>query len=337
MKYLFTLSILFLLGYSQILQAQDPHFSQFYISPLTLNPALAGMKNGDIRIVGNYRSQWASISNPYQTASIAADMNILNGHIGENLMGVGLVLFNDKAGTSALSRTKVATSIGYSQNLGAEGAYLSVGFEGAVLQRRIQPEKLLFENQFNGEILNPNIQSGEMITRTSAWSFDMTAGLAWSYTPNQSNSYYAGASIAHLTRPNMSFFETNNKLDTKYTVYAGMEMRINGYLSVIPRGVLLKQGAYKEVNIGAFAKIHLESSSSDIDFSLVTGAMYRVNDALIPMVRIDYGAYGLGLTYDINLSKLTQASDTRGGIELAFIYKGQPTRANGSAIPCPDF
>ena len=42
------------------LNSQDIHFSQFYMSPLNLNPAMTGVMNGNIRLTGNYWNQWAS-------------------------------------------------------------------------------------------------------------------------------------------------------------------------------------------------------------------------------------------------------------------------------------
>ena len=57
--------------------AQDIHFSQFYASPLTLNPSLTGNFDGLMRFGGNYRNQWASVSVPYSTASVYTDLNML--------------------------------------------------------------------------------------------------------------------------------------------------------------------------------------------------------------------------------------------------------------------
>ncbi len=40
------------------LSGQDIHHSQFYTSPLNLNPGLTGVFNGDQRLSLNYRRQW---------------------------------------------------------------------------------------------------------------------------------------------------------------------------------------------------------------------------------------------------------------------------------------
>ena len=56
-------------------KAQDPHFSQFYGSPLTLNPAIAGTYTGTFRISTIYRDQWRSaIDNPLRTFAASGDV-----------------------------------------------------------------------------------------------------------------------------------------------------------------------------------------------------------------------------------------------------------------------
>ena len=55
--------------------AQDIHFSQMGYSPLTLNPALAGA-NYDLQVNANYRSQWNSVAEPFQTVAVSADTRL---------------------------------------------------------------------------------------------------------------------------------------------------------------------------------------------------------------------------------------------------------------------
>ncbi|NDC40993.1 MAG: type IX secretion system membrane protein PorP/SprF, partial [Chitinophagia bacterium] len=60
--------------------AQDVHFSQYFTSPLTLNPGLTGLVPDDIRAAANYRTQWSSVStNPYMTGTISVDLAMLKG------------------------------------------------------------------------------------------------------------------------------------------------------------------------------------------------------------------------------------------------------------------
>ena len=55
------------------LQAQDPSFSQFFSSPLNINPALTANINGDWRLISNFRDQWIGPASPYVTGTISYD------------------------------------------------------------------------------------------------------------------------------------------------------------------------------------------------------------------------------------------------------------------------
>jgi hypothetical protein len=78
----FTLVVFLLAGTS--VRAQDPGFSQFFASPLTLNPALTGKFNGVVRVAGNYRNQWPSINNAFITSTISVDAPIFRNKLPEN-------------------------------------------------------------------------------------------------------------------------------------------------------------------------------------------------------------------------------------------------------------
>src|SRR6476659_10443751 len=85
------------------LKAQDPNFSQFFVSPLTLNPALTGKFDGVFRVAGNYRNQWPTINNAFTTYTISVDGSILKNRIAENdQLGVGVMAFSDKSGNGVL-------------------------------------------------------------------------------------------------------------------------------------------------------------------------------------------------------------------------------------------
>ena len=48
---------------------QDPSFSQFFASPLNINPALTGTINGKWRIISNFRDEWVTPASPYTTSN----------------------------------------------------------------------------------------------------------------------------------------------------------------------------------------------------------------------------------------------------------------------------
>src|SRR5271155_4959484 len=84
--------------------AQDIHYSQFYASPLTLNPALTGVNDCRYRLSIMYRNQWSSIPAPYVTPSISFDINSLAPKLMKNagVLSAGLLIYDDKSGDGHL-------------------------------------------------------------------------------------------------------------------------------------------------------------------------------------------------------------------------------------------
>jgi len=99
--------------------AQDIHFSQFYASPMTLNPSLTGKISSKYRMTGIYRSQWGSVSVPFITFSGSFDLPFLQKQLKKNFLGAGLVVLNDKSGTGALTNQSVYVSLAYHQKNGS--------------------------------------------------------------------------------------------------------------------------------------------------------------------------------------------------------------------------
>ena len=112
------------------LSAQDIHFSQFYLSPLNLNPAMTGLMNCNTRIVANYRNQWASVlrSNAFNTYSVSYDQRIAAGRY--DYFGIGGTFWGDRAGEANFSTLTGKMSLSYSKRMGGrgdEGQYLVFG------------------------------------------------------------------------------------------------------------------------------------------------------------------------------------------------------------------
>src|SRR6476619_1518574 len=110
-------------------QAQDLHFSQFFNSPLTTNPANTGfIPDGDYRLGINYRDQWSTImSVPYTTMSDFGDVKLMKNRFENGWIGLGGVILRDVAGSGNLTSTKLYGSVAYHQLLGYS-SLLSLGF-----------------------------------------------------------------------------------------------------------------------------------------------------------------------------------------------------------------
>jgi type IX secretion system PorP/SprF family membrane protein len=120
-------------------KAQDPNFSQFFASPLTLNPALTGKFDGTFRVAGNYRNQWPTINNAFTTATISVDGSILRNVIPEfDKFGVGVMGFTDKSGNGVLQTNYLALSTSYHKSLDENGFHqIGLGFQGTYVNKRL--------------------------------------------------------------------------------------------------------------------------------------------------------------------------------------------------------
>ena len=129
--------------------AQDPNFSQFFASPLTLNPALTGKFNGDLRLAGNYRNQWPTINNAFTTYTVSADLNILQDRISEiDQFGVGAMAFSDQSGNGILKNNYLGLSTAYHKGLDENGYnQIGAGFQATYVNKRLDITNLKFEDQ----------------------------------------------------------------------------------------------------------------------------------------------------------------------------------------------
>jgi type IX secretion system PorP/SprF family membrane protein len=311
--------------------AQDIHFSQFIMTPLMLNPAYAGMSEGDFRGIINYRSQWRSVtSRPMQTMGANIDMKI-NKNKRDNFFGIGISAYSDKAGSSALQTTLVNFSLAYHLKIDARNR-LSAAMQGGINQQSFDPSNLEFDSQFEGTGHNPSLISGETFTNTSLLQPSVSAGLVYSWKEGGTNtvvnnngskgkSVNIGLSVHQLNAPNYNFV-SNERLGFRYVGSVNSSFRIEGTnISYQPSGFISIQKKAVNAVLGSYLKFTLNESSKITNhirgYALSFGAHYRVLDALIASCMIETGSLGIGLSYDFNVSSLTPLSKTRGGFEVS--------------------
>ena len=153
--------------------AQDIHWSQFNDIPLFQNPAHAGHFDGDYRFVGNYRNQWRSVTVPFSTISLSADMPLS----GYKNIGVGLLFFNDAVGDGKLQTTEVQGNISYLFKLTSDSSHIfRAGLNFGMNHRQINWSQLYFDNQFNGTQFDPNLPTNELFQTDRKTNASVGAG-----------------------------------------------------------------------------------------------------------------------------------------------------------------
>ena len=318
--------------------AQDPGFSQFYASPLTLNPALTGKFDGIYRVAGNYRDQWPAVNKAFITSTASLDMGILRNRLTSgDTWGIGIMAMTDKTASGILTSNYISLSTAYHKGLDEEGLHqIGVGFQGTYSGKRLDGGKLNFEqelDQFGGWTNPTNEPINNMLVTVSY--FDFNAGMLYNGSTNGYNNFYLGASFYHINRPQESFNGIYYLLNPRFTIHGG------GYFPVADNAILhlsaihsRQAGATNTVIGGAVAL----NANGDLDnpTSLYVGSWLRLGDAVIPYVGLEFNDFRLGASYDVNVSSLRTASQSRGGLEISLIYVKRHDDGR-KTIACPKF
>jgi type IX secretion system PorP/SprF family membrane protein len=325
-------------------QAQDPGFSQFFASPLTLNPALTGKFDGVVRVAGNYRNQWPAINNAFITSTISVDAPILVNKLRENdTWGIGFMAMTDKTASGILNDNYFSVSTAYHLALDENGYHsIGVGFQGTYANQSLDGTRLTFEDglQLDGTWLRSPTEAinSEFVT---VHYFDAGIGALYNASTNGNNNYYFGVSAYHLNHPKASFLgEDTINVPTRLTFHGGGFFPIAGSASTIyVSGLVNNQAGAREYVVGGAWQIAASTDEANpVNFYAGVWGRFTNNttDAVIPYVGLDYSDFSLGITYDVNVSSLQTASQSRGGIEVSLIYIKKRGTGHHS-IPCPRF
>ncbi len=301
-------------------QAQDPMFSQFYSTPLVLNPAFAGTTYAP-RISTTYRNQWPIHADEgttaYSTYAVSYEQFVpaLNS-------GFGILVLADNAGGGILKTTNFAANYAYRIELSDE-FNVRLGINAGFKQSNIDWDRLTFLDQLDpitGPLDPsglPNISNELRPSDLNTTIFDVGAGIL-AYT----SKYYGGVSLQHLTTPDEGFFSTNSGLldglPLRTSVHAGAEFIVkegnkrNPSSFVSPNILFVKQGNQGQVNVGAYYNHGL----------VFAGGWFRHSfgnaDAMIAVVGVQYDILKIGYSYDFTLGS-GLAAPTGGGHEISLV------------------
>lgn len=324
--------------------SQDLHFSQFFNSPLTTNPANTGfIPDGNYRIGMNYRNQWSSVPIPYKTYSIFGDAQLLRDKWYYGWLGVGGVLLGDDAGNGILTSNKIYGSIAYHQLLG-NNSLLTLGFNAGLAMKRIDISKLTFPDQFNDAFgkwfFDTQLPSGENFVNSSIHYFDLQAGMNYAYFPTDNIYLNAGFSAQHLNTPKETFLENGtNEIARRYTGFLNGVIKVSPNVIINPNAYYSNQSGSSETVVGGWAAYDLTGEGGDFQF--LAGMYYRLNDALIPLIGYQLRQWRLMFTYDVTVSSFNTADGSRGAYEVSLIYLGLYPKSNGHynkrTYLCPHF
>lgn len=319
------------------LQAQDLHFSQFFNSPLTTNPANTGfIPDADYRLGVNYRNQWSAVMTvPYKTASIFGDAQLLRDKLENGWLGVGGALLSDVAGSGGLRSTKIYGSLAYHQMLG-NSSLLSAGFNVGWANKRIDQSKLKFPDQFDGKFFD-NPFTNVSLTNNNVSYMDVQAGMNYAYFPREDIYINAGYSIHHVNRPKETFFNdlTNaGRIPMRHIGFLNAIVKVNDRVIINPNAYFSTQAKASELVVGLNGNYNLSEFGEK---QLIAGLYYRLGDAVVPMVGVEVNSIRFTFSYDATVSSLNKFNNYRGASEISIIKKGFYPQHQDRATMCPSF
>jgi type IX secretion system PorP/SprF family membrane protein len=331
------------LGVASLAFAQDLHFSQFFNSPLTTNPANTGfIPDGDYRLGANFRNQWSSIMTlPYKTTSVYGDIQLLKDRMENGWIGAGAMIMRDVAGSGNLTSTKIYGSIAYHQLLGY-ASLLSMGFNVGYANKHINISNLKFPDQFDGMFFDNKLPTSVNLDRNQTGYLDLQAGMNYAYFPTDKIYLNTGFSVHHINKPRESFFDASsdgsvdNRVPRRYIAFLNGSIMVNDQWIINPNVYYTTQAKASEIVGGANAHYNL---SGDGEYLLIGGLYYRHNEAVIPMVGLGYKDYIFTFSYDATISTLKNYNNTRGAFEFSLVKQGvlNQYRGNRRETICPSF
>lgn len=322
--------------------AQDLHFSQFFNSPLSTNPANTGfIPDGDYRLGAHFRDQWSSVMTvPYRTMSAFGDVQVLKDKFENGWVGIGALMLRDVAGSGNLTSNKIYGSVAYHQMLGL-ASLLSVGFNVGYASKTINVTNLKFPDQFDGKFFDNKLPTSVSLARPNIGYLDLQAGLNYAYFPTERIYVNTGFSVHHVNKPRESFFDSDgpaldNRVPRRYIGFLNGSFMLNDQWIINPNAYFTSQARASQLVVGANAHYNLSGDGENI---LIGGLYYRHKEAVIPMVGLGYKDYTFTFSYDATISTLRNFNNTRGAFEFSLVKQGvfNQFRGDKRATICPSF
>lgn len=296
------------------------------------------MSAGSVRFTGVLRSQWNAANAPYKTANVGLEKKFYTIAHDTWWLSGGVHLFHDKAGDGNLALTNIAISGSYTKMLDEEN-FLSLGISAGMGQRRFELGNLTFDNQWNGDVFDPNRSIGENFDDTNRLFPDFGIGINWRGQNQKSSAkprskMDAGAGAFHVNSPNQSYLAASGKsnLPLRLSLYFIPTVQLTETVDLVGHGTAQLQGSYLEALAGAGGRLWLSTKKAK-EVAVQLAFTYRFNaigDAFIPAAELQYRDLMVGLSWDVNVSGFSVATNRNGGPELTvryIIHKVYPYKA----------
>ena len=327
-------SLIFLFSWCLVsgIYGQDPHYSQFFMTPLAISPALAGSGYAPWRIACNYREQWSVGNTPFRTFSLSADATIGSPSSRKKKpdLSVGILLTGDEslngAFKSSYAQTGLACHVPIDRN-----HKIGVGIQGMISSRQLKHEQLTFGNQFSAGGFDVRLPTGEPSLQDMAIYGSLHTGLLYRYDKEDTHLALSGA-VLHINQPVQSFLgDGSQRLPRAFVLYGGYDFAVTQYLFYSINGIFREQAGQRYFASGG--AVGLDISEGQRREILYAGAWYRSGDAISPYFALLIRNCQVGITYDLTLSKQNSGPVSPQSLELSIVWRNLDNRLG--RIICP--
>ena len=329
-----TLLIIFFLGFAISLAGQDIHMTQWWNAPMVYNPAMNGDQQGEIQINTGMRSQWKGVSGvPYQTQWLQSELNKWSSHLWSFAGGVG----RDIAGDGNWRQLHLFVNSSRHWVLDSANTVISIGGQVQFQQWAWDSNNWQWGSQWNGAYFDGQLPSLEDQMQQRVGIFSIHSGSKWiqNWSPNLQSKL--GMGIHQLYASSFDVNGTQQRLMQRWTASIQLNYALSLNWKFAGMTLYQKQAAQTEwTNL-----VHLENVLDDRPWNYLSwkaGFGFRNRDALILFLGGRYGQHQLGLSYDWNVSKFSEATEYRGGWELHYSWLLNPLPVPKRVKPaCPDY
>jgi type IX secretion system PorP/SprF family membrane protein len=300
------------------LTAQDIHYSQFYNSPININPALTGIFNGDIRFNASLRDQWRGVPVPWTTASFQVDKKFY-GKSDKGFFAGGLLYNYDKQGQASLILNNINLTGSYTRIL-HKNHVLTGGLMAGYSSRGFDPTNLQWDRQWVDGDFFASIPSGEIFDVERVNFVETAAGINYRLQKNSRTKIDLGAGAYHLVRPEVTFNDNDTEnLARRFSLSAVGSVKLTQKIDFQLNVMQQFQESYRETILGVLGKFYINEQRGKVT-TLELGLGYRTTGALFPTLALRYNEFYVSGSYDIDLTAFGDIHGNNGGPEIHFRY-----------------
>ncbi|NIG54647.1 PorP/SprF family type IX secretion system membrane protein [Chitinophaga sp. Cy-1792] len=317
--------VLFCCLLSTRLVAQDPHFSQYFTSPMTLNPALTGNKVDDWRLALNARSQWwGDAIKPYYTVTASLEKSFTTGNSN---LGIGGSVLSDQSNGGILKNNYFSFSAAYHLALDPAAHHLlSAGLTGTYANRILDASKFLYQSQLGSMGFQRDLPANDAVNLQKNSYLDVSAGMSYSYN-NEHYGLSAGAALFHVAKPKEGAYNSMEyNIPRKVNAQLGGWINTGGNNELHVSSIAEFQGGNSIYTLGGVYKIGMDDG---LLHSINLGLWERFGDALYPYFGIETARWMAGITYDYVQSGLKNYQSVQ-SMELSFVWQFGKRNTSGT-------